>query len=191
MSPGKRGDSRAFLLPNDFPIFGALVALGTQFFAFWALKWVSLGESLPCITLKNGKQLIHSLAFGGRGMFTSNNNCNPTNYTLRCFSWKFIFKLFSIILAAIIIDIIIIGIFSFGLYTAIFDYTLGYPGEGHRSPPKWSKEIGNFLMATWNSRSLTFSRFKYCQGLNYDVLALTELWCRASEFSKHCKNPLS
>ena len=46
-------------------------------------------------------------------------------------------------------------------------------------------------MTTWNSRSLTFSRFKYCQGLNYDVLALTELWSRASEFSKHCKNPLS
>ena len=31
-------------------------------------------------------------------------------------------------------------------------------------------------MATWNTRSLTFERMEYCKSLNYDVLALTELW---------------
>ena len=48
----------------------------------------------------------------------------------------------------------------------IFDSTRGFPGEG------WAQ----LRFATWNTRGLTFQRFKYCQQLNYDVLALTELW---------------
>ena len=47
-----------------------------------------------------------------------------------------------------------------------FDSTLGFPGEG------WAQ----LRLATWNTRGLTYQRFKYCQQLNYDVLALTELW---------------
>ena len=32
-------------------------------------------------------------------------------------------------------------------------------------------------MTTWNTRSLTFERFRYCVNLGYDVvLAITELW---------------
>ena len=37
-------------------------------------------------------------------------------------------------------------------------------------------------MATWNTRSLTFERFKYCEGLGYDVLAITELWRKQSKY---------
>ena len=48
----------------------------------------------------------------------------------------------------------------------LFDSSLGFPGEG------W----GSLRMATWNTRSLTFQRYKYCESLGYDVLAITELW---------------
>ena len=47
-----------------------------------------------------------------------------------------------------------------------FDSTLGYPGEG------WQK----LLIATWNTRSLTYERFDYCNSLQYDILAIAELW---------------
>ena len=53
-----------------------------------------------------------------------------------------------------------------------FDATLGFPGEG---PDKWSNKHDNLSMATWNTRSLSFERFNYCQGLGFDVLAITEL----------------
>ena len=53
-----------------------------------------------------------------------------------------------------------------------FDSSLGYPGEG------WS----TLRFATWNSRGLTYERFKYCQSLNYDVLALSELWRKQHRF---------
>ena len=48
----------------------------------------------------------------------------------------------------------------------IFNATLGFPGEG------WAQ----LRFGTWNTRGITFQRFKYCQKLGYDVLALTELW---------------
>ena len=53
-----------------------------------------------------------------------------------------------------------------------FNSTLDYPGEG------WKR----FNVATWNPRSLTEERFKYCQTLGHDVLALTELWRHQSKF---------
>ena len=53
-----------------------------------------------------------------------------------------------------------------------FNPTLGFPGEG------W----GLFKMATWNTRSLTFERFKYCENLDYDVLAITETWRKQSKY---------
>ena len=31
-------------------------------------------------------------------------------------------------------------------------------------------------MTTWNTRALTRERLEYCQGLGYDILAVTELW---------------
>ena len=40
-----------------------------------------------------------------------------------------------------------------------FDSTCGFPGEG------WSNRFPLMKMATWNCRSITFERFKYCQTL--------------------------
>ena len=53
-----------------------------------------------------------------------------------------------------------------------FDSTLGFPGEG------WAP----LRFATWNTRGLTFQRFKFCQQLGYDVLCLTELWRGQSKY---------
>ena len=63
-----------------------------------------------------------------------------------------------------------------------FDSTLGYPGEG------WSSKHRNLRLATWNTRSLTFERFKYCEQMGYDVIALTELWRKQSKFQKSDKS---
>ena len=60
----------------------------------------------------------------------------------------------------------------------IFDSTLGYPGEG------WSQ----LTAATWNTRSLTHERFQYCRSLQYDILAITELWRNQSKFQGGHKN---
>ena len=51
-----------------------------------------------------------------------------------------------------------------------------------------SKEFPNLRMTTWNTRSLTFERFQYCKSLNYDVLALTELWRNQEKFQTRRKN---
>ena len=51
-----------------------------------------------------------------------------------------------------------------------FDSTLGFPGEG------WSKDHAKLKIGTWNTRSLTYERFDYCKSLQFDVLAITELW---------------
>ena len=59
----------------------------------------------------------------------------------------------------------------------IFDSTLGYPGEG------WEK----LKIATWNTRSLTYERFQYCTSLQYDILAITELWRNQSKFQTRSK----
>ena len=58
----------------------------------------------------------------------------------------------------------------------VFDSTLGYPGEG------WAE----LTVATWNTRSLTYERFQYCNSLNYDILAITELWHHQSRFQTKC-----
>jgi len=59
----------------------------------------------------------------------------------------------------------------------IFDSTLGYPGEG------WPK----LSIATWNTRSLTFERFNFCNSLNYDILAITELWRHQERYETRSK----
>ena len=43
-------------------------------------------------------------------------------------------------------------------------------------------------MATWNTRSLTFERLQYCKSLNYDVLAITELWRNQSKYQTRSKS---
>jgi len=60
---------------------------------------------------------------------------------------------------------------------AIYNQTLGFPGEG------WC----HFQIGTWNTRSLTLERFNYAKSLGYDVLALTELWRNQSKFQTRRK----
>ena len=62
----------------------------------------------------------------------------------------------------------------------LFDCSCGYPGEG---PRRWSSKEPQLKFATWNSRSMTQERFQYCKSLNYDVLAITELWRSAEKFA--------
>ena len=40
---------------------------------------------------------------------------------------------------------------------------------------KWSKHYYQVKIGTWNCWSLSNERYLYCQGLNYDILGLTEL----------------
>ena len=47
--------------------------------------------------------------------------------------------------------------------------------------------LNSSLQPAWNTRSLTFERFKYCESLRYDVLALTELW---RNYEKFCDGTL-
>ena len=61
-----------------------------------------------------------------------------------------------------------------------FDNNMGYHGEG---PDIWSNKHDNLTMATWNTRSLSFERFLYCQNLGFDILAVTELWRSARKFT--------
>ena len=58
-----------------------------------------------------------------------------------------------------------------------FDSTLGYPGEG------WE----TLKITTWNTRSLTYERFQYYNSLQYDILAITELWRNQSKFQTRSK----
>ena len=75
-------------------------------------------------------------------------------------------------------------------YPSTFDSTLGFPGEGwHRQRKRkrkrqhWSKNEGGLTMATWNTRSMTNERFAFCKQLDYDVLAVTELWRKQDKFT--------
>ena len=47
----------------------------------------------------------------------------------------------------------------------------------------WNKVIANLTVSGWNPRSLTFERFKYCEDLNLDILAMFELWRIAAQFA--------
>ena len=58
-----------------------------------------------------------------------------------------------------------------------FDSTLGFPGEG------WQE----LSLATWNTRSLTYERFQFCNSLQYDALTITELWRNQSKFQTRRK----
>ena len=64
-----------------------------------------------------------------------------------------------------------------GNSTIKFDATKGFPGEG------WPR----LRIATWNCRSLTHERYEYCRSLNYDVLALTELWRKQAKYQNATK----
>ena len=66
------------------------------------------------------------------------------------------------------------GSLSYWHIKLLFDQTCGFPGEGPQKK-RWSKEIPNFKMTTWNPRSVTQERFEYCEEMDYDILVLPEL----------------
>ena len=66
--------------------------------------------------------------------------------------------------------------------TKLADTLVPSPGEG------WSNEFPNLTMGTWNTRRLTFERIQYCQGLNIDILVITELWRNQAKFVKRDKS---
>ena len=75
--------------------------------------------------------------------------------------------------------VLMLGILTAGLCFQVVDSSCGFPGEGPTT--KWRQE--RLKIATWNSRSMTKVRFDYCKRLNYDVLAVTELWKSAPKFA--------
>ena len=51
---------------------------------------------------------------------------------------------------------------------------------------KWSKNWFNLLFACWNCFSLSNKRLQFCKTLDYDVLALTELYnVSKTKFKNH------
>ena len=122
---------------------------------------------------KNRPFILHTFAFGGRGIFTTGK--------YRCFSCCNKGKIFTRFCSMLLLTLVLTLGTAILVHKAppIFNVTLGYPGEG---PNNWSADAPNLSMATWNARSLTFERFYYCRGLNFDVLALTELWRSSHKF---------
>ena len=182
----KRGIMLPFVSFSAFVYFLVFLWEGIPLFAdFLANKWVS-SHSFAANECKKGLFIIHSLAFGGRGMFVVNIKLRLSEYRAKCRRTSMKIrellgnspkKGISLLFAFAII--IAIGLFSLGIGQCVFDHTCGFPGEG---PNSWSNQHANLSMATWNIRSLTNERFDYCQNLNYDVLAITELWRNASKF---------
>ena len=121
----------------------------------------------------------YSWSFGGKVLKSNlNGNSARKSYKTIIHLSKSKIDYYSILRALILV----IGAFACGYGAGIaFDLSCGYPGEGPVSD--WSNKHPNLSMATWNTRSLTFERFYYCQSLGYDVLALTELWRNAPKFA--------
>ena len=171
MSQRKRGFPRHFWCLQFVLDFWTFLLVGANVFGFFASMWVSRCVVSPETPLRKGQQMLHSFAFGGRGIFAAIGiTCQSRTLDTRTFSGFLNASLE--IFAVILIFAIIIGMFSFGLHVRIFDQTLGFPGEGTES---WSKKFFNLTMTTWNCRSITRERFDYCDKLEYDILALTEL----------------
>ena len=148
---------------------------------------------------------VHTPAFGGRGFFAIRgrgattrplpakflkrlkNGSNRTNVRPETSIFDFLdFFLLVKGFVAVCVTACTVFLSLYGSYTFIgsnfaFDSSLGFPGEG---PGKaWSNGISELIFAAWNTRSLTFERFKYCESLQYDVLALSELWRNYEKFS--------
>ena len=47
------------------------------------------------------------------------------------------------------------------------------------------RRVEKFTISTWNTRSLTYERYNYCKSLNYDVLAITELWRNQGKYQNN------
>ena len=62
----------------------------------------------------------------------------------------------------------------------IYDQTYDFQGDG---PGVWSNKFAQLIMTTWNTRSLSNDRFSFCKNLGFDVLAITELWRSANNYT--------
>ena len=134
MSLCKRGDSRIFLCLWTVLIFWDLLSAGSYCVYLNVTKWVSSGAKRSLIkAFLNGKQLVHSLTFGGRGMFIANSNSSKRKYKRKEQNFfsscqprnnKVFFFL------VLICTVFIIGLLYYnGFVTVFFDQTLGFPGE--------------------------------------------------------------
>ena len=161
-------------LPNLNLIFnGFFVCAGVLSKGLNALEKYSLPTRAPKRQRKNSPFIVHNLTFGGRGIFITGKRTLKNLRAQTCL----------IILLTVILMIIILLGFTVVLTQLQFNATSGFPGEGPSGKNKaWSTKESNLKMATWNTRSLTFERFFYCKSLNYDVLAVTELWRTAHKF---------
>ena len=132
--------------------------------------------------LRSMKELLKrrlSWAHGGRDSYSKNSSYKGASASHQVGHISSYFDLNILLKRALIF---MIGAFVCGhAIGLIFDSTCGYPGEGPVS--EWSSKHPNLSMATWNTRSLTYERFYYCQSLGYDALALTELWRNAPKFA--------
>ena len=163
------------------------------FFAFYAMashlsiflcKWVVLWLLLVKSPRKFIPPIIHSLAFGGRGVYIIGKSKSSRQVRGKCrnpCSWVSSMGQLKIpdwlaIAAAVFIWSILENTNS----SSVFDATMGFPGEG---PETWSEKHHNLSIATWNTRSLSFLRFNSCKNLGYDVLAITELWRTAKKYT--------
>ena len=156
-------------------------------------KWVGIPKRVHtflCKCARTGHHnwvIIDSLAFGGRGDFVTRNTrkrkrkrTRQNNNSENAFRWVCnlilpILLCWLIITAAVLARTILVNASTFG-----FDITIGIPGE---DPNKWSKKHPNFSVVTWNTRSLIFERCNYCKNLDYDILAISELWRSAEKFT--------
>ena len=124
---------------------------------------------------KNRPFILHSLAFGGRGIFSTGKINNGSSLNLNLNSCLCLLLITTLVLT---LGVLLVTHQT----TPIFDANLGYPGEGPLPKSAWSSNEPALSMALWNSRSLTYERFYYCKSLQYDVLVLTELWRSAHKF---------
>ena len=152
----------------------AFMIWGLDFLSNFLLSAQFAIDSSKCC--RNVLLAIKSLAYGGKEV----KNVNTARKLSQIIDLLRNYRIdyYSILRALVFV----IGAFVCGLGVGlVFDLSCGFPGEGPVSD--WSKKHPNLSLATWNTRSLTFERFYYCQSLGYDVLALTELWRNAPKFA--------
>ena len=138
---------------------------------------------------KNETVIVHSFAFGGRGVyFLTKRSFSHSSRTIQgdhsatektCGR----FLVFDPGILAISFGLLMAMVLAVLFSQMAFDASLGFPGEGPEGPESnWSSQ--RLTMATWNTRSMTKERFDYCHRLQYDVLAVTELWNKTPSFAK-------
>ena len=131
-------------------------------FAFlqFALLWPSMQMESSGSRRKNVGRIIHSLAFGARGVYFYSIKASRIK-TLVSSSmkvqvlgkWYRGLRAFALLISVLLL-VMLLDKCDFNVD---FDATLGFPGEGTKG--SWSDD--RITMATWNARSMTKKRFNY------------------------------